>query len=95
MIKVDVTIRDGDYNWSRTLMITNQDAPSADLRNPDHIGHYQVELYAGPDPSRTPRRVERFEHRYGDDSLTLVSKAIDALGGQDEPVHQSSGTQQR
>jgi len=91
---IKVLIQDGGPNWLRKLVISNQDQVPLD-RSPDHISDYQVELYTADTIVAAPRRIERFKHRYGDDSLTLVSKAIDALGGQEEPREGVTGTQRR
>ena len=49
----------------------------------DEVNTYEVLLRAHPDAE--PRKVGKFDHVYGHDLLTLLSEAIDALGGAETP----------
>lgn len=79
-MSIKVTIEHPSGAFQRILeieRITGQYADHA-LRDPDKTDQYTVWLSGG-----SPR-IERggdFSHRYGDDLLTLVAEAIDALGG--------------
>lgn len=79
---IRVTIEGVSLPFRRILEIENLDGPQPSPRDHSAIHTYGVVL-------NTPRRQlaeSSFEHRYGDDLLTLVSEAIDALGGRGDSM---------
>lgn len=65
----------------RTLEIKRSRADASNGEDPEAINRYQATIHGN---AKGPTRVT-FEHRYGDDVLTMISKAIDALGGHGGP----------
>lgn len=72
---------DGRWPFTRILEIDRIESGNPrDVFDHDAVNTYSVALRNTVEPSLSFPRAG-FQHRYGDDLLTLVSEAIDALGG--------------
>lgn len=90
-IRIALSTEDTDEEWSerkvqRTLNIarlTNTHIRRGYERDPEEVNVYEVLLSNTPD-GPVKERAE-FRHKYGDDLLTLVHEAVEALGGPGGP----------
>lgn len=84
---ITVTIKGPDPkepSFIRELRISNATVGEVPkFRDPDHKSTYLVELLVISPLNDTIglRDEAKFEHRYGDDLLSLVMESIQALGG--------------
>lgn len=61
--------------------LTQHVGTDAALRDDNEKNVYNVELKNSK--HSPPKMISTFEHKYGDDVLTLVAEAIEALGGKE------------
>lgn len=81
-VSIKVTIEHKGGMFHRVLNISRSQLDERNGDNPEAVNRYIAALSNGD------RIVAEgiFEHRYGDDLLTLVAEAVDTLGGRGGPL---------